>query len=112
MNDEYILPVINPADYDAFRRLPTRDLPDAYDEWLNLQAQRSLEYSRLGFRVIKVQVNLGEFTRYLARIGETANLKTLTDLALENPLAITSSSPRPAGRVVATIAALRAACAT
>ena len=82
-DDTYELPIIDAADYDAFRNLPTRDLPNTYDEWLKLFAKRKLEYARLGYRVVEVKVNSREFARYLTAAGQSGNLKTLADFALE-----------------------------
>jgi hypothetical protein len=86
MDNEYVLPVINANDYDAFLCLPTRDLPNTYDEWLDLAAQRKLENARLGHRVVEVQVNSGEFAKYLGRTGQPGNLKTLRDFTIEKSL--------------------------
>jgi hypothetical protein len=83
MDEIYDLPIIRADDYDAFRRIPTRDLPDTYNEWLKLIAERRLERGRLGFQVVEIQVNSGEFTRYLTTNGQAANLKTLADLCIE-----------------------------
>ena len=82
----YELPIIAPNDFDAFRRLPTRDLPDTYDEWFNLVSERRLEREYLGFKIIEVQVNANEFTRYLSRTGVGASLKTLADFCRESAL--------------------------
>jgi len=86
MDEPYELPIIDPQDYDAFLRLPTRHLPHTYDEWLKLFAERKLEHARLGFRIIEVQVNSHEFARYLARTWQPGNLKTLADFTREKSL--------------------------
>jgi hypothetical protein len=82
-DDSYELPIISQNDYDAFRRIPTRDLPDTYNEWLKMLAERKLEHARLGYRIIEVKVNPHEFARYLTTAGQPGNLKTLADFTLE-----------------------------
>jgi hypothetical protein len=85
-DDVYQLPVIDAQDYDAFRNLPTPDLPDTHNEWLKLLAQRGFERSRMGLPVVEVKVNPREFARYLTAKGPSGNLKTLADFAREKSL--------------------------
>jgi hypothetical protein len=82
-DNTYELPIIEAADYDAFRDLPTHDLPNTYNEWLKLFAERKLEYGQRGFRIVEVKVNSREFARYLSATGQRGNLKTLADFTLE-----------------------------
>jgi hypothetical protein len=86
MDNIYELPIIAANDYDAFRRIPTLDLPNTYDEWLKLIAERRLERDRLGFQIVEIQMHSSEFIRYLAPHGQPANLKTLADLCREKRL--------------------------
>jgi hypothetical protein len=86
IGDPYELPLISADDYNAFRAIPTLDLPDTYHEWLKLFAERKLEHARRAFRIVEVKVNSREFARYLAAKGTSGNLKTLSDFAIEKSL--------------------------
>lgn len=81
MDDIFELILIDANDYDAFRNLPTRDLPDTHNEWLKLTAKNKLERSQLGFRCVEVKVNSHDFANYLRAKGEAGNLKTLADFS-------------------------------
>ena len=86
IGDPYELPLIRADDYDAFRAIPTLDLPDTYDEWLQLFSERKLEHAQRGFRIIEVEINSGEFTRYLRAKGTSANLQILRNFTIEKSL--------------------------
>jgi hypothetical protein len=72
------IPMIAQADYDSFRRVLNRDLPDAYDKWLQCAAKMSEDNGSKGGISKLVQVNPGEFTR-----GADANLHSLGNFAYE-----------------------------
>jgi len=86
IGEPYELPVIRSDDYDAFRAIPTLDLPDTYDEWLKLFAERKSEHAQRAFRIIEIKVNSHEFARYLAAKRTPGNLKTLSDFTIEKSL--------------------------
>jgi len=87
MDDVFELPAIRPDDYRAFRDIPTRDLPNTYDEWLQLVAKRRLERGQAGFVVVDIQIEPHEFARYLSRMRHDGNLKSLADFCKEKRLA-------------------------
>ncbi len=77
------LAIINRDDYEAFRNIPTRDLPDTYDEWLQLSAQSRLEWGRAGAEIVEIEVHSDEFARFLSATGQPANMKSLWDFVRE-----------------------------
>lgn len=84
--EAYMLPVIDPDDFDSFRNIPTRDLPGTYAEWLNIFVERKIEYGRAGYRIVEIKVNSHEFFRYLDAKKESGNLKNLADFTREKSL--------------------------
>jgi trehalose-6-phosphate synthase len=50
----FVLPVFNPAQYDAFRREIGANLADTYDEWCKLFADEVSEAMRQGDTVVEV----------------------------------------------------------
>jgi hypothetical protein len=71
-------PHIDPQDYDAFRRLPRSDLPDTYDEWLNLlgnENARILVQPGNSIRSLKVEPD--EFSRHCRATGTACDLQNL-----------------------------------
>ena len=77
------IPMIAQADYESFRRVLNRDLPDAYDKWLHLAAKMSEDNGSKGGISKLVQVNPVEFTRFLRAAGADANLHSLGNFAYE-----------------------------
>ena len=60
MRERYPLPYIAPHNYDSFRRLSGSDLPDSYDEWLQLHTKEKRERGQVGYDVQEVQVDPSE----------------------------------------------------
>lgn len=75
------IPTIAPADYQAFRRLIDRDLPDTYDEWLDLANKGSLDNIGKGHVSEPVDVDPNEFVRFVRATGASANLHWLYNFA-------------------------------
>jgi hypothetical protein len=74
-------PLIEPQDYDSFRSLLHSHVPDTYDEWLNLQAEKALPLTLAGHRIRNIKVNPDEFVRYCASMGKEYTLDSLREFA-------------------------------
>jgi hypothetical protein len=70
-------PLIEPHNYDAFRRLLHADIPSSYDVWLNLQAKESEGRVMKGHKVRQVKVDPDEFARYCRATGAGHSLNSL-----------------------------------
>ncbi len=57
-------PKIGPADYDTFRSEPNLNLPDTYDEWLNLSHKELREIELVGDTFKEIEINPDEFARF------------------------------------------------
>lgn len=77
------IPTIRKTDYDSFRRIINRDLPNTYDEWLNLAAKITADNGGRGHVSNSVEVNPDEFAKYLRAVGGDANLHFLERFAYE-----------------------------
>jgi hypothetical protein len=49
------VPLISREDYDAFRRILNRHLPDTYDEWPQFRSREITERHATGYTSIDVQ---------------------------------------------------------
>lgn len=83
MCEPYFLPLIHAVQYDAFRSLLGDDLPNTYDEWLQLHANEKRERSMVGFDVREIQVDPHEFARYCGARGIAADGLRLLHFAAE-----------------------------
>jgi hypothetical protein len=81
--DIEIFPMIAPNDYAAFRQLLGEHIPDAYDEWRQLQAKEIREFTQVGGRTLEVPINSHEFSRFLTARGANANLVSLRNCVIE-----------------------------
>ena len=71
------LPFFNPDDYPAFRRMIGSDLPDTYDEWLQLHTKEKRELSNVGHSIRVIKIYPDDFARFLSARGQRANFSTL-----------------------------------
>ncbi|MBV9199161.1 MAG: hypothetical protein JOY83_05365 [Alphaproteobacteria bacterium] len=71
-------PLIDPQDYDAFRRIPRSDLPHTYDEWLYLlnQERANILITR-GNSIRSLKVEPDEFARHCNSTGTACDLQSL-----------------------------------
>jgi len=44
-------PLIESQDYDSFRGLLYSHIPDTYDEWFDLQAEKALQFTMAGYKL-------------------------------------------------------------
>jgi len=77
------VPIIHPAQYDAFRRAIGPDLPDTYDEWLQHTIKHRGERLRQGETLVEVEVDYDQFIAFCAATGTAPNAKTLLDFAIK-----------------------------
>jgi hypothetical protein len=66
-----------PNDYDAFRRFSGPDVPDTFEKWSKMIADRRREESLRGADVRDMDVNPHEFARYCNATGQSYNLAIL-----------------------------------
>lgn len=79
-----IHPWFTADDYAAVRKLVADDpdLPDAYDEWLNLATKRFAEEEARGLAPNKVVVNSDKIARYCRAAGLNHEMPSLHAYAL------------------------------
>lgn len=65
----WFIPTIAKTDYESFRRVLGRNLPDTYDEWLYLANKRSLDNIAKGNESKPIELNADEFARYCRTTG-------------------------------------------
>ena len=84
MPQSTIIPWITPQDYDAIKRALKTDvnLPDTYDEWLNLKTKQIAEIEARGLIADKVIIDPDEFARYCWRCGQKQNDAMLRAFAI------------------------------
>ena len=75
------LPIIQSGDYETFRRMLGRDIPDTYDEWCNLMANRSLQVTRGGHTARGIEIHPDEFSVWLTAPGRERTFHSLEGLA-------------------------------
>lgn len=63
---EQIIALIRKEDFEAFRRILGKNLPDAYDDWSYLVTDRAHQIARNGHRAISVEVDPDEFAAHSA----------------------------------------------
>ena len=77
-------PKIRPTDYDAFRSVLHPDLPNTYNEWLDLarEQMRQIILTRAG-NPIEVEINPHEFAVYCHSGRHARTLDSLKRFATE-----------------------------
>ena len=83
----FALPWIEPENYEAFRRLMGTRIPDAYEKWLQLHTQQSVNYRASGHQVQIHEVRPDDFAELCRSHG------TDTTRGLFN------TSPPPSSRI-------------
>jgi hypothetical protein len=80
------LPRIKPENYQAFRAILTNDIPEAFEKWERMIANKADEH-RLKWQpdcnIVDVEINPEEFTVYCRRVWSKRKLETLFRLATE-----------------------------
>jgi hypothetical protein len=79
-----IKPWIEPNDFEAFRQsaVDHLDLPDTYDEWLELATQEETKFGAVGIALDKVIVHPNEFASYCLAGGLEKNAVTFGAFAV------------------------------
>ena len=83
MPEEYLIPRLSARGYEALRALPILNLPDTFDGWRKMIADRRLEYGQRAFVVVEVDVYPDEYTTFCKARRHAYNLKTLADFVCE-----------------------------
>jgi hypothetical protein len=82
MTPEY-LPLIASHDYEAFRRILDTDLPNTYNEWLQVHTDHRSDLERKGVIVGEIEVYPDEFARFVRDHGNVANITVLRNFVIE-----------------------------
>lgn len=83
MRERYFLPKIAAHNYDTFCGLIGSDLPNTYNEWLQLQAKETRERTQVGYDVQMIEIDPNEFARYCGAKGVATDTLRLVHLACE-----------------------------
>ena len=83
MTPTFYSAVILQKDYEAFRRLLGKQLPDTDNEWRHLHDHQIAEQRGAGLEIIEVEIYPDEFIRFCNRLKVPAEFKMLDDLASE-----------------------------
>jgi hypothetical protein len=74
-------PIIKPDDYNSFRDIINSDMPNAFNEWTNQQAQADLQHAKSGINVKGIEVDPDKFRDYLRAAGAKATRHELNNFA-------------------------------
>ena len=74
-------PMIGEHDYEQFRRLMPRELPETYEEWVYLEARQFSETGRAGPAAEHVDLKPEEFIDFCREGDWPTNLTSLATLA-------------------------------
>jgi hypothetical protein len=82
----FVLPVIRPEDYNAFRRDIGQHIASTYEEWAKLVAGEVAQARQDGKTVVERVVNYPDFSRYCMTIGRKPDAEMLLQFAAHMPL--------------------------
>ena len=74
--DNMCFPLIDEADYAAFRAIMHNELPITYNEWLDRHKNR-VAYYRDTHNIVEVKVKPDQFSAYLNAGSHGANMNSL-----------------------------------
>jgi hypothetical protein len=86
MGKLFVLPVIRPEDYNAFRRDIGPHIANTYEEWAKLVAGEVAQARHDGKTVIERVVYYDDFVRYCTAIGKMPDAGVLLQFAAHTPL--------------------------
>jgi hypothetical protein len=86
MGKLFVLPVIRPEDYNAFRRDIGHHIANSYEEWAKLVAGEVAQARQDGKTVIERVVAYDDFLRYCGLLGKTPDAAVLLQFAAQTPL--------------------------
>ncbi len=75
--DQVFIPILDSADYEAFKGVLAGHIPGTYKGWLSLYSNWCDYYKREGDVIVSAPVNPQKFIQYLSRSKDAANLKSL-----------------------------------
>jgi hypothetical protein len=82
----FVLPVIRPEDYNAFRRDIGHHIANSYEEWAKLVAGEVAQARQDGKTVVERVVVYSDFTRYCVAMGRKPDAEILLQFAAHTPL--------------------------
>lgn len=86
MGQLYVLPIIRPEDYNAFRRDMGYNIANTYEEWAKLVAVEVAKARQDGKTVIERVVAYDDFVRYCRGVGKIPDAAVLLHFAAHTPL--------------------------
>lgn len=87
VNMRYFIPVFSgKEDYQVFRGLIGKDLPDTYDEWRQFHTDNAASLIKNGHDVRYVEAYPSEFISFCSAGERKCNLDSLEDFALKKGL--------------------------
>ena len=86
MGHLFVLPIIRPEDYNAFRRDIGHHIANTYEEWAKLVASEVAQARRDGKTVIERVIDYDDFIRYCRRNEKTPDAAVLLQFAAHKPL--------------------------
>jgi hypothetical protein len=79
----YPVPLIRRQDYEAFRGIPTRNLPDTFDQWQYKHAEQAAHITGGGHIAEYIEIDPQEFADFCHATGQEASLQTIRFFAEE-----------------------------
>src|SRR5579862_4068019 len=77
------IPAIRRQDYDAFKRIPTHDLPGTFTGWDNDCDDEVARIREAGDFAVKVEIAPNEFAAYCRNGKKRADLKSMAEFVAE-----------------------------
>lgn len=76
-------PKLSPANFHALRSGPDLNLPDTYNEWLNLSRKQMREIILAGDSPIEIEIDPDEFARFCHTLRAARTFDRLLQFAAE-----------------------------
>jgi hypothetical protein len=86
MGQLFVLPIIRPEDYNAFKRDIGHHIANTYEEWAKLVAGEVAKARQDGKTVIERVVDYDDFVRYCRVVGKLPDAAVLLQFAAHTPL--------------------------
>ena len=77
------IPAIRRQDYDAFKRIPTHDLPGTYTGWDNDRDDDVTRIGAGGDYAVRVEISPNEFAAYCRAGKKRADMKSMAEFVAE-----------------------------
>ncbi len=77
------VPTIRRQDYEAFRRIPTHDLPSTFAGWDNDRDDEMMRISGAGDHAVRVEIAPNEFAAYCRNGKKRADPQSMAEFVTE-----------------------------